>query len=209
MSVDKKLIYSFIEYLNSLKTKNSNTDNIDTIVGLLEGEFDITSDSAESFESLSLYPTSLADIFRAGVQSTNSKSYSEKYSAAKLNSKFDVFVDAVTKKGYFEGTEEGKIEYLQRYAKLITKFQEKTAASPESSSTVDKTESEKQAEELKVQGNAAINSKKYLEAAVFYTKALKLSPDGPNSHVYYSNRAAAYCHLNKYQVILLSNLMMI
>ena len=46
-------------------------------------------------------------------------------------------------------------------------------------------ESEKQAEELKVQGNAAINSKKYLEAAVLYTKALKLSPGEERYYYYY------------------------
>ena len=77
-----------------------------------------------------------------------------------------------------------------------------TAAPVETTATAvesNNAEVEKQAEEYKSQGNAAISAKNYLEAAVLYSKALKLSVDGPNSHIYYSNRAAAYCHLGKYQ----------
>jgi small glutamine-rich tetratricopeptide repeat-containing protein alpha len=32
-----------------------------------------------------------------------------------------------------------------------------------------------------------------------YTEALDLSPAGPNAHVYYSNRAAAHCHVKDYK----------
>jgi len=49
----------------------------------------------------------------------------------------------------------------------------------------------REAERLKSVGNVHMQNKEYEQAATAYTQALKLSPDGPNSHVYYSNRAAA------------------
>jgi small glutamine-rich tetratricopeptide repeat-containing protein alpha len=48
-----------------------------------------------------------------------------------------------------------------------------------------------EAERLKSQGNAHMQKKEYQEAADAYTAALKLSPAGPQSHVYFSNRAAS------------------
>lgn len=57
---------------------------------------------------------------------------------------------------------------------------------------------ELEAEEKKNLGNAAIAQKDYNGAIQLYTEAIQLSPTGPNSHVYYSNRAAAYCHLKKF-----------
>lgn len=196
----KKVLYSILEYFNSLKSAGeANSDNLDTIVGLIEAEFGVSLDSSADFTDLSFSPTSLNTIFDSGVSSLDLKPYSDRLKEAKRNDKFDSFVEAVRRKGFFDGAEEGGVEYLNRQAKLIAKFQEKTASLTDNTSPVDKSEIEKQAEELKVQGNAAINGKKFLEAAVLYTKAIKLSPDGPNSHVYFSNRAAAYCHLNKYQ----------
>ncbi|GMI10761.1 hypothetical protein TrRE_jg3073 [Triparma retinervis] len=50
----------------------------------------------------------------------------------------------------------------------------------------------------KAKGNAALTSKDYKSAAQCYTAALKISPRGPQSHIYYSNRAAAYCYLGRY-----------
>ena len=52
---------------------------------------------------------------------------------------------------------------------------------------------------MKGKGNAAIVAKDYDLAIKHYTDALALSKDGPNSHVYLSNRAAAYCNLKEYQ----------
>lgn len=57
----------------------------------------------------------------------------------------------------------------------------------------------KEANQLKVEGNKAMARKKYSEAIAFYSKALRLAPAGPQSHVFFSNRAAAYCYLEKYE----------
>lgn len=38
----------------------------------------------------------------------------------------------------------------------------------------------------------------YVSALDAYSQAITCSPDGPQSHVYYSNRAAALCYLERY-----------
>jgi tetratricopeptide (TPR) repeat protein len=60
-------------------------------------------------------------------------------------------------------------------------------------------EDEDKANQLKLEGNKAMARKQYDEAISFYSQALRLSPAGPSSHVYYTNRSAAYCHLGKYE----------
>jgi len=54
------------------------------------------------------------------------------------------------------------------------------------------------AEGINAQGNELMQKKKFSEALEQFTSALILSPNGPNSHIYYANRAAAYCHLGQY-----------
>jgi tetratricopeptide (TPR) repeat protein len=58
---------------------------------------------------------------------------------------------------------------------------------------------EKEAEKLKLRGNAHMSNRDYQAALDAYSAALKLCPDGPNSHVYFSNRAAAFCYLERYE----------
>lgn len=65
-----------------------------------------------------------------------------------------------------------------------------------------KQEKEAKAEELKAQGNAALNGQDYTRAAQLYHEALKLSPDGPSSHIYHSNLAAALMYLHKYTEVI-------
>jgi small glutamine-rich tetratricopeptide repeat-containing protein alpha len=65
-----------------------------------------------------------------------------------------------------------------------------------------KEEKESKAEELKAQGNAALNGQDYTRAAQLYREALKLSPSGPNSHIYHSNLAAALMYLHEYTEVI-------
>lgn len=58
---------------------------------------------------------------------------------------------------------------------------------------------QREAEKFKVQGNSAMASRAYAEALDAYSQAIQLSPKGPQSHVYYSNRAASLCYLERYQ----------
>ncbi len=56
-----------------------------------------------------------------------------------------------------------------------------------------------EANRLKVDGNKAMARKEYAEAIKLYSQALKMAPAGPQSHVYFSNRAAALCYLERYE----------
>jgi len=56
----------------------------------------------------------------------------------------------------------------------------------------------RQADEYKDSGNAFMKDKNFEDALDQYNIAIGISPDGPNSHIYYSNRAAAYCYLGQY-----------
>jgi small glutamine-rich tetratricopeptide repeat-containing protein alpha len=124
------------------------------------------------------------------------------------NSKFKAFLTTVTDRGYFKGCEPGSIEYIKREAKVIAKFRAKyspadpttkgAAAAPTSAG--DSEAKAKAAEEKKAAGNTAIGAKNYEEAVGLYSEAISLCPRGPNSHIYYCNRAAAYCHQNNYQL---------
>lgn len=58
---------------------------------------------------------------------------------------------------------------------------------------------EQEADRLKGEGNKAMARKQYEEAVRYYSRALRLSPAGSNSHVYFSNRAAALCYLERYE----------
>jgi tetratricopeptide (TPR) repeat protein len=60
-------------------------------------------------------------------------------------------------------------------------------------------EDEDKANRLKFEGNKAMARKQYEEAISLYSQALRLSPAGPSSHIYYTNRSAAYCHLGRYE----------
>ena len=194
MSNPDQVKFLVVEYLSGLRAI-AHSDALDTVINLLQEQFPCADqDDAELFKSNSFYPVELGDIIDAGTKSLNLQNVTESAEEAKNNSKFDAFFNVVVQKGYFNGTEPDSVEYLQRYAKLIKKFQEKSLTSAPNTEDL-----ETQAEELKTQGNKAINAKKYSEAESFYTKALELSADGPSSHIYYSNRAAAYCHMDKYQ----------
>jgi tetratricopeptide (TPR) repeat protein len=64
---------------------------------------------------------------------------------------------------------------------------------------------ERQAEVLKSQGNAHMQKKEYVAALNCYTQALKLSPSGQQSHVYFSNRAAALLSMKKFDQAILDS----
>lgn len=62
-----------------------------------------------------------------------------------------------------------------------------------------------EAERLKALGNTSMLEKDYQGATDAYTAALKLSPAGPQSHVYFSNRAAALLSMKKFNDAILDS----
>jgi tetratricopeptide (TPR) repeat protein len=57
---------------------------------------------------------------------------------------------------------------------------------------------EREAEKWKVIGNSCMSKREYAEALDAYSKAIQCCPNGSNSHVYYSNRAASLCYMERY-----------
>lgn len=188
MSDQTKLLYSIVSYLKTLEKSES----IDIAVGLIESSHGVQN-IPQNFSDASYYPLNLQDIFNAGATALSAETPAEALASVQGNAKFESFVTVVAKKGFFEGAEVGSVEYLQRQAKLVQKFK-----SRQNNEVASAAELERQAEEKKGLGNAAIVAKDYLGAVAYYTEALELSADGPNSHIYHCNRAAAHCHLNDY-----------
>ena len=191
----QRILFAIASYLKSLKLNDAaavQVKAIDGMVGLLESACDLK-ETAESFSKESFYPVSLLEIMSAGCATLKLETPAEALASVENNPKFQTFLDVVKSKGYFEGSEPGSLDYLQRQAKLVLKFKEKAASGGAS-----QVEREKLAEDKKGLGNNAISIKDYEGAVQLYTEALELSPDGPSSHVYYCNRAAAQCHLNNY-----------
>ena len=191
----QRILFAIASYLKSLKQDDTAAVQgkaIDSMVGLLESAFNLK-ETAESFSKESFYPISLSEIMTAGCATLKLETPAEALASVENNPKFQTFLDVVKSKGYFEGAEPGSLDYLQRQAKLVLKFKEKAASGGAS-----QLEREKLAEDKKGLGNNAISIKDYEGAVQLYTEALELSPDGPSSHVYYCNRAAAQCHLNNY-----------
>lgn len=66
-------------------------------------------------------------------------------------------------------------------------------------------QAQEDAERLKSQGNAHMQKKEYDAASDCYTQALRISPSGPQSHVYFSNRAAALLSMKKFDQAILDS----
>ena len=118
---NNELLLSIIEYFEKLKDGNYNNNNLTNIITLIEDEFNLQ-DKVTIFKQSSYYPNSLNDIFDNSIKTLNLLSYQDTLTNVQLNNKFESFVNVVKDKGYFDGTNEDSIEYLQRNAKLIKKF---------------------------------------------------------------------------------------
>lgn len=73
-----------------------------------------------------------------------------------------------------------------------------TALSPRSPHVADHPMDVEGAERAKAEGNVFMQKKLYPQAVEAYTQALKISPNGPHSHVYFSNRAAALLSMKQF-----------
>jgi small glutamine-rich tetratricopeptide repeat-containing protein alpha len=205
MEKERVLAYSVAQYLQGLKEKGGDspqTNSLEAACHSLESMFGFSLSDPQCFRELSFCPTGLDDLVEAGREQLGAEIYQSRFQKLNSNPKFPVFVETVAKRGYFDGADEGSVEYLKRHAKVAAKFQSKMETTPvvaKEDNSSGKSNREQLAEEKKAAGNAAIAKKNYEEAIALYSEALALSASGPNSHIYYSNRAAAYCHLNNYQ----------
>ena len=179
------------DYLKTLTEKDAtNAPLFNKAIEALEESFAIDVIDSETYKSLSVFPTLLPDIITSGKDALKCNTINESLAQLDKDDKFHSFVDTVKSKGFFEGVSEGSIEYIKRLAKIAAKYRERNPNAGQ--------DLEHQAEEKKKLGNDALEKKDYNAAVTLYTEAIELSPDGPNTHIYHSNRAAAYSFLKKF-----------
>lgn len=196
---DKEVAYAILEFLESRKDVNASA--IEAAIESVGKAFDVNLEAAGDYAEYGLFPagSKFEDVVAAGKDKLGMVDNLKKAMVdAESDENYSSFLETVSKKGYFDGTEQGSREYVRRQSKLVKKFQDK-AQSGGTAAKAKKEKDEATAEELKSLGNTAMSSKDYDAAVKNYSDALGLSSEGPNSHVYYSNRAAAYCSLKQYQ----------
>jgi small glutamine-rich tetratricopeptide repeat-containing protein alpha len=140
--------------------------------------------------------------------------------------KFVKYLEAVTAKGWFKGVAEGSPEYDTKYQQVMDKFASNFpeavaeanaaaaakpkpgmgagagAGAPRSAAKAAAPAADAgdvvAADACKEEGNQLLLNKQYQAAVKKYSEALELSGTGPNSHLYYCNRAAAHFHLEEF-----------
>ncbi|CAH0515170.1 unnamed protein product [Peronospora belbahrii] len=196
-------LFNALAWIETLKTREDiDSQKIDAALSRLTEAFGVDIHNEEQKIQMKVNgEASFDEIFAAGLKALDlemgtAKSAVDEDSVVKKHPElWKKWLAKLETKGFFKDTTHGSSEYAMRTSKALAKFKEKFGdAKPEMS----KEEKEAKAEELKAQGNEALNRQDYEGAAKLYREALKLSADGPSSHIYHSNLAAALLYLGKY-----------
>lgn len=172
--VHKKLVFSFIRTLQSVETPSK--ENIEGVCAALAHEFGIDAAGVGGVHDAEV---DLLEAFKTALAEKQKKLSPEQ------DEKFAAFVELLSKKGYFNGVEQGTDEYATRMQKAREKFNQRN--NPYEGLT---------SEQLKTKGNELMGQAKYKEAIAYYTKAIELDP---GNHIFYANRAAAHTHTKDYR----------
>jgi len=94
---------------------------------------------------------------------------------------------------------------LNQHASILPISSTSSSAVARRDPGVNDTEAQAEAESLKSRGNSFMQKKEYKAALECYTQSLKLCPNGPQSHVYFSNRAAALLSMKMFDQAILDS----
>jgi len=197
-------LFNALAWVDALKTREGvDAQQVDDALSRLSGAFGVDVRDPEQQRQLSVQgEASFDEIFAAGLKALKLETGKEKDDGVdedpvvkKHPELWKKWVAKLEAKGFFKDAAPGSSEHATRTSKALAKFKEKFGdVKPEMS----KEEKEAKAEEAKAQGNAALSRQDYEGAAKLYREALQLSPEGPSSHIYHSNLAAALMYLGKY-----------
>jgi small glutamine-rich tetratricopeptide repeat-containing protein alpha len=219
-----QVIFNFIEYLQDIKNEakldEDANESVDVATQCLSTAFGVDINNEEQKKKYSIKPQSFETVyglglqrkqkFEAALEQLQKKSGTEdNNNKDSLESKFSQYLQAVSKKGFFNGVNPGTPEYEQRFAKARQKFMEKystpstanTSAVPvqEPQENLDGLTTDQKielAEKHKLEGNTHLSNKNYPGAVQSYSKAIHANPDNA---IYYANRAAAYSHMGQHE----------
>ncbi|CAI5741749.1 unnamed protein product [Peronospora destructor] len=203
----KATLFNAMVWVDTLKTREGiNSEEVDDALSRLTEVFGVDVHDAEQKQQLAVRgKASFDEIFAAGLKALDlemgsvTSSVDEDPVIKKHPELWKKWVAKLEIKGFYNDAAPGSSEYATRTSKALAKFKEKFGdAKPELS----KEEIEAKAEELKAQGNEALSRQDYEGAAKLYREALQLSADGPSSHIYHSNLAAALMYLGKYSEVI-------
>ncbi|KAF4322722.1 hypothetical protein JM18_002545 [Phytophthora kernoviae] len=210
----KVTLFNALSWINELKTSEGvDSESVDVAVQCLSKAFGVSVEDAEQAQQLAVNGSaSFDEIFAAGLKvlkleigtdaEAKEASVDEDPVAQKHPELWKKWVAKLESKGFFAGAEVGSSEYTKRTAKALAKFKEKFGDVKPVAPTMSKEEKEAKAEEVKAEGNAALSRRDYEGAATLYREALQLSADGPSSHIYHSNLAAALMYLGQYTEVI-------
>ncbi|KAG1684796.1 hypothetical protein DVH05_009403 [Phytophthora capsici] len=205
----KAALFNALTWVDALKTRDGvNTQDVDAALSRLTEAFGVDVRDTEQQRQLAVNgDASFEEIFAAGLKALNletgtsrEKSLADEDPVVRKHPElWKKWVAKLESKGFFKDAAPGTAEHATRTNKALAKFKEKFGdVKPE----LTKEEKQAKAEEMKAQGNAALSAQDYEGAAKLYREALQLSPDGPSSHIYHSNLAAALTYLGKYTEVI-------
>lgn len=176
---------SIVNYLNQLVDSSNAEDKftLESVKKLLN-----VANTTDSPSLQSIFDKGIEVLYPNGLEPLNTTVSDGIPENLKGNSKFIAFLDNVTKKGFFGELSKDSEEYKERLLKVVAKFEAKFK--PE-------LDIETKALEFKTKGNDFLKSGDMLKAVDMYSEAIKLSPTGKSTHIFYCNRAAAYQHLGE------------
>lgn len=168
----KQVVVSFIQMLRT--TQVPNPDRCASIAQMLGEEFDVNlAEDCDSYDT----EIDIVEVLAAALKEREEKQKT-------VEGKFQVFLQLLEKKGYFNGVSPATPEYEQRVQKAYEKFNKRN--NPYDGLT---------AEQIKNKGNELMSQDKHKEAIACYTKSIEL--DAENA-IYFANRAAAHIHLKDF-----------
>ncbi|KAJ0399820.1 hypothetical protein P43SY_008126 [Pythium insidiosum] len=208
----KTALFNALAWIESKKNDaNVDTENVEVGLQCLSVAFGLDLQDAQQKNAYEVAAT-LPEIFAAGMQALglSAKGHVATVEDDPVIAKSELadpdlwkkWVAKLEDKGFFNGADAGSVEYQTRIKKALAKYKEKFGDVKPAAPSMTKAEKEAKAEEIKAKGNSALNGGDYEQAAKLYSEAVALSSDGPNSHIYYANYAAALMYLGRYSDVI-------
>ncbi|KAF1317455.1 Tpr repeat-containing protein, partial [Globisporangium splendens] len=215
MATKAAALFHALAWIDKKKKDDAvDTENVEVGIQCLSEAFKLNVHDEQQKRTYALSGSAtFEDIFAAGLKALNIEvGACDDVSLIRVETQVYAYPDLWKKwiakleeKNFFNGLPAGSDEHTARLKKALAKFKEKfgdvkkpAPAAP----SMSKEEKEAKAEEAKGKGNSALSAGDYKQAAAHYEEALKLSPAGPNSHIYHSNLAAALTYLGKYDEVI-------